>query len=257
MSRRITLLTDFRTRDGYVGAMKGVLAERAPDALVDDVAHDVPHGDMWSAAWALGRYWDRYPEGTVHLVVVDPGVGTGRRALAAEADGRLLVAPDNGVLTRVLSLASESRCVEVSDERWVAPRRSSTFHGRDVFAPAAGHLAAGLALDELGPPVDDPVTIEEPEATREGSGGQGEVIYVDTFGNLVTNLPGAWLDGMDGVEVGERWVPPHATYGAAPPGGLLALVNSDQRVEVALRDGSAAELLHAGRGTPVRLLPRV
>ncbi|MBW3534055.1 MAG: SAM-dependent chlorinase/fluorinase [Gemmatimonadetes bacterium] len=256
MSPRVTLLTDFATRDGYVGAMKGVLATLAPDALLDDVGHDVPAGDVWSAAWALGRYWSRYPEGSVHLVVVDPGVGTGRRALAAEADGRLLVAPDNGVLTRVLSRASSWRCVEASDERWVAPRRSSTFHGRDVFAPAAGRLAAGLPLDELGPVVADPVTLEEPEPSRAGGEGRGEVVYVDTFGNLVTNLPGGWLDGVDGVEVGDRWVPPGVTYGAAPAGGLLALVNSDGLIEVALRDGSAAELLKAERGTPVRLLAR-
>ncbi len=255
MSRRVTILTDFGTRDGYVGAMKAVMATIAPDALLDDVAHDVEPHDVWSAAWALGRYWHLYPEGTVHLVVVDPGVGTGRRALAAEADGRLLVAPDNGVLTRVLARAEAWRCVELADERYVAPRTSSTFHGRDVFAPAAAHLAAGVALDALGPSLDDPVTVEEPQARRDAGGAWGEVVYEDRFGNLVTNLPGSWLGGVDGVEVGERWVPARHTYGAAAPGGLLALVNSDGRVEVALREGSAAELLHAGRGTPVRLLP--
>src|SRR5687767_12950124 len=150
---RITLLTDFGTRDGFVGAVKGVLATLAPGVIVDDIAHDLPAGDVEAAARALARYWRRYPEGTVHLVVVDPGVGTGRAALACSAQGRLLVGPDNGALSPALSAAwgapAERRCVRI-DASVPAGAVSPTFHGRDVFAPAAAALATGRVLDALG-----------------------------------------------------------------------------------------------------------
>lgn len=250
---RITLLTDFGTRDGYVGAMKGVLAVAAPDALLDDVSHDVPRGDRGMAAYVLERYWDRYPRNTVHLVVVDPGVGTSRRALALEADGRFVVAPDNGVVSRVLFRARGWRAVSVENPRVVRPQASATFHGRDVFAPAAGHLARGLPLSLLGPPLTDPVRLEHPKPARSGDRWEGRVIYVDRFGNLVTNLPGEVLSGVDEIEVEGRPVPVTRTYGDVEPGRLLALVNSDGRVEIAARDGSGADRAGVGPGARVRV----
>ena len=258
MSRRVTLLTDFGTRDGYVGALKGVLAARAPGVLLDDVSHDIPPGDVTSALYALGRYWRLFPPGTVHLVVVDPGVGTARRPLACEAEERFVVAPDNGVATAVLEEASAWRAVEIRQVEAPTPGGvpSATFHGRDVFAPAAALLAGGASLEVLGPPLQYPVRLEGPTPQREGKGARGVVLAVDRFGNLLTNLPGAWLDPAGRVELGGRRFPVARTYADVPPGTLAALVSSDGRVEIALRDGSAAAVTEAGSGTAVRILPK-
>ena len=255
---RVTLLTDFGTRDGYVGALKGVIAASVPGVVLDDVSHDVPRGDVRSASYALARYWRLYPEATVHLAVVDPGVGTARRPLACEADGRLLVAPDNGVLSRVLAATGRWRAVEIKNAAspvLASDGASATFHGRDVFAPAAAFLAAGGDLSALGPPLLNPVLFAEPSPLREAGGGRGVVVAVDRFGNLLTNLPGSWLAGADSALVATRRVPVVRTYGEGPPGGLVALVSSDGRVEVAVRDGSAADALAAGPGTEVELIP--
>src|SRR5918998_5769745 len=167
----ITLLTDFGTADGYVAEMKGVLLTRAPEALVVDVTHDVPPQDVEAARLALARYWRRFPRGTVHLAVVDPGVGSERAALAVESDGRFLVGPDNGVLSPAL-LAAGARAVRLP----VPPSAAPTFHGRDVFAPAAAALAAGATLDAVGEPHAEPLVRRTPEAHRLPDGGiQGEV----------------------------------------------------------------------------------
>lgn len=263
MSGRVTLLTDFGTRDGYAGAVKGVLAREAPESVLDDVSHDLPRGDVAAARYALGRYWRLYPGGTVHLVVVDPGVGTARRALACEADRRFVVAPDNGCLTAVLEEAAGWRAVEILGPPVSAPLPrgpSATFHGRDLFAPAAAYLARGGALEGLGPPVLDPTRLEEPRPIRDGQGGAGVVVAVDRFGNLLTNVPGEWLSGGRSgrveVEVAGCAVPALRTYGDVEPGEALALVASDGRVEIAVREGSAEELLGAAVGTPVRVLTR-
>ena len=252
--RRITILTDFGTRDGYVAAMKGVLAGLAPGAGLDDVGHDLAQGDIHGAMWALGRYWNRYPEGSVHLVVVDPGVGTRRLPMALEADGRFIVAPDNGVVSRVLEMAESWQAVEIAPkDEPVGEEPSATFHGRDVFAPAAGLLASGVPLVSLGPPLQAPVEFRSPHPRRERDEAVGEVVSVDRFGNLITNLPGDWVGEHSFVEVKGRTLPFVTAYGHGEPGHALALINSDRLVEVAVRDGSAAEVLDAGEGTPVHL----
>ncbi len=254
---RVTLLTDFGTRDGFAGAVKGVLAAALPGVPIDDVAHDVPRGDTRAAARAVARYWRRYPEGTVHLVVIDPGVGTARRALACSASGRFLVGPDNGVLSPALSSAEGARCVSV-DERVVGRGGppSATFHARDLFAPAAATLAAGRGLDSLGTPVDDPVLLAEAVASRTGRAAEGQVIGRDRFGNLTTNLPGGWAESGGVVEVAGRRLELVRAYGDVAPGAVLALVDSEDRIEIAVRDGSAARALGIERGEPVRLLRR-
>src|SRR5688500_7663096 len=165
-SRRIiTLLTDFGTADGYVGELKGVLATGAAGVSLVDIAHDLASHDVEGARLALARYWRRFPPGTVHLVVIDPGVGGERAALAVESEGRVLVGPDNGVLSPAL-LHSGARCVALA----VPPTAAPTFHGRDVFAPAAAELAQGIALDALGEPISDPVIRRTPEAVRREDG---------------------------------------------------------------------------------------
>ncbi|MFP3949307.1 MAG: S-adenosyl-l-methionine hydroxide adenosyltransferase family protein, partial [Longimicrobiales bacterium] len=244
---------------------------------LDDAAHDLEQGDIRGGSWALSRYWNRYPPGTVHLVVIDPGVGTGRRALAVEVDGRRVVVPDNGLLTRVLDSAEEWTAVETTNETFWGRDRSRTFHGRDLFAPVAGHLARGVALDALGPGVTDPVRLEEPEPRRTSDGIVGEVVIVDRFGNLITNISasdlrsvsegtavsepivivgGSEREGTDGNEGGTgdpTRLSLAESYGSVEPGGLTALINSADRLEVAVRNGSAARRLAGARGLTVEV----
>lgn len=232
--------------------MKGVIVSALPAAIIDDVAHDVPAGDVRAAARALARYWDRYPPGTVHVVVVDPGVGTARAALACAVDGRYLVGPDNGALTPAVSRAG-ARCVAI-DVGALARPISPTFHGRDVFAPAAAELARGSALEPLGMPLAEPVRLDDPRPTRVGDDAHGEVIAIDAFGNATTNLPGEWTRPGTLVSVAGVRLAVLRTYGDVAPREPLALIDSEGRIEIAVRDGSAADRLSLGPGAVVRLL---
>jgi S-adenosylmethionine hydrolase len=244
----VTLLTDFGTADGYVAEMKGVLMVQAPDAVVVDVSHDVPPHDVESGRLALARYWRRFPEGTVHVCIVDPGVGSARAALAVESDGRWLVGPDNGLLSPAL-LMSGARVVAMPVPAHAAP----TFHGRDVFAPAAAALLNGTPLDALGDPVFAPVVRRTPEARRLEDGSiAGEVITVDRFGNAITNCLGV---RGGSIEIAGRTLAIARTYGDAPPGTPLALCGSNGLIEIAVRDGSAAAMLGVGRGEAVVYRP--
>lgn len=244
----ITLLTDFGTADGYVAELKGVLLSNAPDASIVDLSHDVPPQDVETARLAVARYWRRFPAGTVHVIVVDPGVGSDRAALAVSSDDRFLVGPDNGVLSPSL-LAAGSRAVSLP----VPANASSTFHGRDVFAPAAASLALGTPIDDLGPPSLDPMIRRTPEARRGEDGSViGEVIAIDRFGNAISNLV-APRGGR--IEVGGRTMQIMRTYADAPVGDLIAVIGSSGFVEVAQRDGNAARALEIMRGTPVVLRP--
>jgi S-adenosylmethionine hydrolase len=242
----ITLLTDFGTADGYVAELKGVLLSAVPDATVVDLSHDIPPQDVESARLAIARYWRRFPSGTVHIVVVDPGVGSARGALAVSSDERFLVGPDNGVLSPSL-LASGSRAVLLP----VPPSASPTFHGRDVFAPAAASLVTGTPVDSLGAPCLDPIIRRTPEARRGPDGIViGEVIAVDRFGNAISNLI-APRGGR--VEIGGRVMPIVRTYADGGVGEVIALVGSSGFVEIAQRDGNAARTLNVARGTTVIL----
>ena len=183
----ITLLTDFGTVDGYVGEMKGVLLTGMPGADIVDITHDIPPQDVDRGRLTLARVWRRFPPGTIHVVVVDPGVGSSRDAIAVSSEGYFLVGPDNGVLSAAL-LAASARVVSLS----VSQHASATFHGRDVFAPAAAALARGELIESLGPDAANPIIRRTPEPTRRADGAiEGEVIFVDRFGNAVTNLVGA------------------------------------------------------------------
>jgi len=190
----------------------------------------------------------------VHVVVVDPGVGTGRRAIAARVDGRFCVAPDNGVLSRVLDEVPAEAIVSIENPALRRDVVSATFHGRDIFAPAAAHLARGTPLDAFGPPIDDPILLPIPRPERLGRVIRGQVVSVDRFGNLITNVPGAWVEARAHVTVAGRDVGPlRRTYADAPPGGVLALVGSAGVVEISVHGGSAAQELAAGRGTIVSI----
>lgn len=250
---RLTLLTDFGTADGYAAALKGVIASICPEAVVDDASHEVPPGDIEAAAWTLWRYWRLYPPGTVHVVVVDPGVGGARRALAVRADERSLVGPDNGVLTRVLEEAGSWSAVSIEERAYLREPVSRTFHGRDVFAPAAAHLAAGVPLAALGPALADPLRLALPRFTLTPDGVSGAVVHVDRFGNLVTNIPEAWVSAGRIVVAGRDLGGARRTYGDVAPGEPLALIGSAGLLEISVRNGSAAERLGIGRGAEVRV----
>lgn len=244
-ARLVTLLTDFGTRDSYVAEMKGAMLAVAPDLRFVDVTHDLRPGDLDAGRYLVSRTWRRFPPGTVHLVVIDPGVGTERAALAATREGHAFVGPDNGVLGPVLDGAEVVRLP-------VPAGASPTFHGRDVFGPAAARLAAGAALTSLGEPFDAWMRAPLPAPQRSGGETTGTVVYVDRFGTLVTNLPGASVADRDAVAIRQTTVPLHRTFGDVRPGALVAYVGSDGTVEIAARGGSAAVALGAGIGAPVR-----
>ncbi len=242
----ITLLTDFGSADGYVGEIKGLLLSEVPGVTIVDIAHDVAAHDVESGRLALARYWRRYPAGTVHIAIVDPGVGSARLALAISSDGKFLVGPDNGLLSPAL-LMKDVRTVALA----VPPNAAPTFHGRDVFAPAAARLARGLSIDTLGTAVADPVIRRTPEPRREPSGELvGEVLVIDRFGNAITNLPHA---RGSRVSVGDREFDLHRTYADLAPGTAGAVVGSSGFVEIVVRDGRACDSLGIARGAPVRL----
>jgi S-adenosylmethionine hydrolase len=243
----ITLLTDFGLQDSYVGEMKGVLLSLAPRVELVDLSHDIARGDVRAGQFVLSRAWPRFPAGTIHVAVIDPGVGTERRALAAEVQGHFFVAPDNGLLS---SLPASARCVAIAAPRGAAP----TFHGRDVFAPAAAALANGTSLSHLGHPVTDAMQLP-PAVPRTTAGGLvGEVLHVDHFGTLITNIPAELVPTGARVAISNTDVGPvRRTFGDVAPGALLAFVGSGGTIEVAVRNGSAARALNANAGAAVKI----
>ena len=245
----VTLLTDFGTTDSYLAEVKGVILSRAPAATLVDITHAVPPGDIRSGAYLLGRTWHRFPADTIHLAIVDPGVGTGRAAVALRAQGHAFVGPDNGLFSPVL------RDAEVEMVTLPTPDGASpTFHGRDLFAPAAAALATGAALVTLGEPlIGLPHRLAYTEPRYEGKSIVGEIIYVDRFGTLVTNLTPELVPSYASIEVeGLDLGPLRRTFGDVPTGGLLAYVGSGGEVEVAVRGGSAARRLGLGVGGRIR-----
>ena len=242
----VTLLTDFGTADSYVAEMKGVLLTRAQDVTIVDISHQIAPGDVRAGQYLLGRVWKHFPEGSVHLAVVDPGVGTERRAIAAESGGHQFVAPDNGLLS---FLPPEARFVSVP----IPARASPTFHGRDVFAPAAASLATGGSLESLGKRITDPYHSPLPTPHHDGTAVIGEVIYVDRFGTLVSNIPPSAVEPGVRIRVGDTDVGPlRRTFADGNQGALVAFTGSGGTVEIAVRDGSAARLLGVGVGAEVR-----
>jgi S-adenosylmethionine hydrolase len=242
----ITVLTDFGTADSYVAEMKGVLLARAPSATIVDISHQIAPGDIRAAQYLLGRTWKAFPEGAVHLAVVDPGVGSDARAIGAEINGQRFLAPDNGLLS---FLPREGRFFSLP----IPPGAAPTFHGRDVFAPAAAALANGRWLAELGSPITDPYYSPLPTPHSDGVAIVGEVIYVDRFGTLVSNIPPSAVEPGVRIRVGETEVGPlRRTFADAPRGALVAFGGSGGTVEIAVRDGSAARLLGVGVGAEVR-----
>ena len=256
----IAFLTDFGTSDHYVGAMKGVALGICPDATLVDVTHGVPPQDVLAGALELSASYRYFPPGTVFVVVVDPGVGSSRRGIAAEAGGYRFVAPDNGVLTLAFRDAQPSAVVELTERRFQRSTISRTFEGRDRFAPAGAWLATGVDVASLGPSVRDWQTVVVPAPQVEGNAIRGEVLRADRFGNLITNIDRHTFDRAAAgravsVILGDVTVGPVVgTYANAAAGAGCALFGSSDHLEVAVNGGSAAERLAAGRGTPVAVV---
>ncbi len=262
MSYLVSLLSDFGQTDTYVGQMKAALLRVAPGALLVDLTHAVPPQDVRAGAFLLWSAVESFPPGSLHLAVVDPGVGSTRREVAARARrGDLFVGPDNGLMVPAIEqLGGLAAAVELNEPAYWGPRQSRTFHGRDVFAPAAGHLAAGVPLERLGSPLQHlEAPFSFPPPTEEEGRPMGEVLHVDTYGNLITNIPGALLPARFQVRLGAAVIKnaPHAHYQTVAPGEPLALVGSTGLLEVSVRDGSAAEVLGVRRGERVHVVPEM
>lgn len=255
----ITLTTDFGLSDSYVAAMKGVILGIAPQATLVDITHQIAPQNVREAAYVLATALPYFPPDTIHVVIVDPGVGSARRPMAAQVGSYTLVGPDNGVFTYALPAGRPATCVRLDNPAYWLPHVSRTFHGRDIFSPVAAHLALGTPLQALGAPFDDPVrfTVQHPRREPDGS-LRGQIVHVDRFGNLVSNIPGDWLAGQFWVVriAGQQIVGPNLAYAEVAPGQLLTLVSSDGTLEVAMRDGSAAARLGAAAGEPIVVTPR-
>jgi S-adenosyl-L-methionine hydrolase (adenosine-forming) len=253
----VTLTTDFGIGSPYVAQMKGALLAICRDADIVDVTHAIAPQNIREGAIVLGDVTPRFPPGTLHVVVVDPGVGTSRRLVYAEIVGQRYLSPDNGLLSWLLKHHALGRAFALENRQLWSETVSFTFHGRDVLAPVAAHLCRGVSPDDLGPPIVDLATIRWPEANVHPDRLAGEVLYVDSFGNLITNIDAALLDRLGArseriVECsGARISGVQATYGLSRTGEVVALVDSQGRLEVAVVNGSASERLEAREGTTV------
>jgi S-adenosyl-L-methionine hydrolase (adenosine-forming) len=253
----ITLLTDFGSRDAYAGVMKGVILGICPEARLIDLSHSVPPQNVAAGALLLRGAAPYFPAGTIHVAVVDPGVGGRRAAILVQTPRAMFVGPDNGLLHPAATAFGVQRVIELSRSEYHLPEVSRTFHGRDVFAPVAAHLANGVAPDAFGAPRHGLESLDLPLPSPTAEGVRGEVIHVDHFGNLVTNLTRQDL-GFPGREVSisiaeSAPIPLVGTYGEVEIGELLALIGSGGNLEIAVRDGSAAERLVAAAGAAVQV----
>jgi S-adenosylmethionine hydrolase len=256
----VTLLTDFGAASPYPAEVRGVLAACSRARLVE-ITHDVTPHDIRAGAYTLATAAFAFPVGSVHLAVVDPTVGSARRAIATAAGGHVFVGPDNGLLMGATASAGRYRVFEIDVERFAAPAASSTFHGRDLFAPVAAALAGGLRIERVGTPVDDAVILREREPRRRATRIDGEVAYQDRFGNLVTNIPGAWLSEVRVTAVIARRRRVRArrarTYADGSRRDVLVLVGSASTVEIAIYGGGAAARLGLKPGDAVAIeMPR-
>lgn len=251
----VTLTTDFGFHDGYVGAMKGVVLSLAPSATVVDVTHGVPSRDVVAGAVALSQAAPLFPAGTIHIAVVDPGVGGERADVLVEAGGSFFIGPDNGVLS--LAAQGPRRVFRIEAPAFRREPVSPTFHGRDVFAPTAGRLAAGAAPSDVGPEVDSIVDLAQPSVAWRAGRIEGVVIHVDGFGNLITSLPAAQVPEGASIEVDAHGATFHPvlarTFSDVSSGALVAYVGSGGHLEIARRDGSAAAYIGVERGAQVRV----
>lgn len=259
MSRIITLTTDFGNQDHYVSVMKAVMLDIIPDTRFIDISHEIPPQDVMAGAWVVRNSAPFFPPGTVHLVVVDPGVGTNRTPVAIKIEDQLFVGPDNGIF----SLIGEEfgyKAVKLENKKYWRKEQSNTFHGRDIFAPVAAHLANGVSLDKLGDPLEKLVTYRWAIPISDKDGIQGWIVHIDRFGNLVSNIPSSLIKETIGnsrlkIYVGntilDEIVP---TFGAVPDGEPAAYIGSSDKLEIAINKGNAKQMLGVEKGAQVSIV---
>ena len=257
----ISLTTDFGQLDGFVGVMKGVIWGIAPEAHIADITHEIPAQNIRLGAYALWRAVPYFPPGSVHIAVVDPGVGTQRRAIGLKIGEQQFVVPDNGLITPILEDGELTglpiQMVHFNKPQYWLPHVSATFHGRDVFAPAGAHLANGVPLIDMGDAISDPIRLELPRSTRTPNGYQAHITIIDIFGNLTTDLPVSALSDAKKVSLyfkGQTIQGLVPSYGHRKPGELVALVDSENYLEIAVVDGNAALLTNAQIGDTVEVM---
>jgi len=249
----IALLTDFGTIDHFVGAMKGAMLTIDPDAAIIDITHEIEPQDVRDAAFTLMACYKDFPAGTIFVAVVDPGVGSNRRAIAASSGGYYFVGPDNGIFSFILS--DEDKVVELKNPSYFAERVYSTFHGRDIFAPIAAQLSKGVWLEEFGPAIYDPIRFSFSKPIRNADGSlTAEIVHIDRFGDLITNLSENDLPELFHIQIGEKVISKHCRfYGESEVGELITLVGSGGYLEIAANKDSAERLLNAKIGQDLRL----
>jgi hypothetical protein len=253
-NRIITLTTDFGCKDPFVAEMKGVILSINPHAIIVDITHSIQPQDIEETAYVIGSSFSYFPSGTIHIVVVDPGVGSGRKALILEAGGCNFVGPDNGVFSHILCFSQPVKGVYITEERYMRSKESPTFQGRDLFAPAGAWLSKGLPPGEFGSPAKDFVTFPVPRSEVTHGGISGEVIYIDHFGNAITNIKGADLTSIANnyvVEVDNAIIHPVKYYAMAGENNVCCLVNSSGHLELFVNKGNAAEKYGIKKGDKV------
>lgn len=251
----IGLLTDFGTRDWYVASLKGVIAALCPRARVIDITHEIPPQDVTAGAWNIAAAAPWFPPRTIFACVVDPGVGTARPLLAAQADEQFFIGPDNGLLSLVLARAGRRKVIRLTNPVYWLKEINQTFHGRDIIAPVAAHLARGVGLGSLGVPATRYQPLPLPVLRQTARRLIGQIVYIDTFGNLITNLPVGVLGSSRRGTVRYRRAPVRmvSSYADGRSGDLIAVPGSLGYVELAVRNGSAAARCQAKRGDQVEL----
>ncbi|MEW5948193.1 MAG: SAM-dependent chlorinase/fluorinase [Thermodesulfobacteriota bacterium] len=256
-TRVITLLTDFGTRDTYAGVMKGVILSICPDVRLIDLTHEIPPQDIRAAAWQIPASYNYFPKGSIHVAVVDPEVGSSRRPILVACDGHFFIGPDNGLFSLLYQSGKPFDVYVLSQKKYFLDRISTTFHGRDIFAPIAGHLACGTPPEELGERITDPVTLGAVRPEFDGRTLCGEVIWIDRFGNLITNISEKefkkYIRGKPFVikagNLSLKFL--QKTYAGAGEHGIIALFGGGGLLEIAEVSGSAARRLKMGAGAAV------
>lgn len=257
----LSITTDFGIANGFVGVMKGVIYNIIPDVKIVDISHQISPQNVREGAYTLWRVIPFFPKDSVHVAVVDPGVGTKRRPIGARIGDQYFIAPDNGLLTPLILDAEKNsdpmEFVHLDNPKYWLPKVSNTFHGRDIFAPTGAYLAAGVLLKELGTPIEDPVRLELSRPEKTEHGWRAHVTTIDIFGNLATDLPAAALQGQHDILLrirGHEIVGIIESYGHREPGDLIAVVDSEGYVEIAIVNGNAARALNAKTGDVVEIL---
>ncbi len=256
----ITLTTDFGSTDIYVGAMKGVILSVNPQARIVDLTHEVAPQDVIGGGFALGAAYSFFPAGTVHVAIVDPGVGSARRPLLIETYTHFFIGPDNGIFSRVLAGRDVQQVIELNNPAFFLPVQSATFHGRDIFAPVAAHLSKGVALSRLGTVINDPVIVHVPEPMiLDRWHAEGAIVHIDRFGNLITNIHKNFLDRFAGASPFVATVHKKkiarllGNYAAAKDKELFCIIGSSGLLEVSMNKKSAADYLRARKGDTLML----